>query len=53
MPATVIHAATEFLRPFQRIDRRPKRQTIVLIVAAIGNVDRGHQPLRLLENAPS
>jgi hypothetical protein len=52
VPAVVIPAALEFLPPLQRIDRGLERQTIVLIIAAIGNVDRGHSPLRLLENVP-
>jgi len=29
-----------------------RRQTIVLIITAIGNVDRGHRPLQLIENVP-
>ena len=52
VPAIVIPAVLELLRPLQRIDRALKRQTIVLIIAAIGNVDRGHSPLRLLEDVP-
>src|SRR5678815_3583430 len=48
VPAIVIPAAMEFLRPLQRINRGLRRQTIVLIIAAIGNVDRRHRPLRLL-----
>ena len=35
----------EFLRPFQRIDRGQKRQAIVLVIAAIGNIDRRHKVL--------
>ena len=42
VPAIVIPAVLELLRPLQRIDRALQRQTIVLIIAAIGNVDRGH-----------
>ena len=44
MPAKVIPTATDFLRPFQRVDRHLKRQTIVLVVAAVGNVDRRYWP---------
>ena len=43
VPAIVISAALEFLRPLQRKTEVLERQTIVLIIAAIGNVDRGHQ----------
>jgi hypothetical protein len=52
VPAIVIPAAMEFLRPLQRIDRGLRRQTIVLIITAIGNVDRGHRPLQLIESVP-
>src|SRR6476646_2012889 len=52
VPAIVIAGAMEFLRPLQRIDRGLRRQTIVLIITAIGNVDRGHRPLQLIENVP-
>jgi hypothetical protein len=53
VPAIVIPAAMEFLRPLQRIDRSLRRQTIVLIITAIGNVDRGHRPLQLIESVPT
>ena len=45
-------AAMEFLRPLQRIDRGLRRQTIVLIITALGNVDHGHRPLQLIESVP-
>ena len=49
VPTIVIPSALEFLRPFQRVDRGLKRQTIVLVIAAIGNVDRRHKSLRCLD----
>ena len=41
MPAVIVFAALQFLGLLQCVDRGLKRKTVVLIVAAVGNVDVG------------
>src|SRR6476659_4172335 len=47
VPAVIVFVSLQFLGLLQRIDRGFKRETIVLVVAVVGNVDRRHGRLRL------